>query len=329
MASVDWKKIKTPNEVKAVLFHNSKETRTKTKEHSNADIDPTRTAGNYSLDGLTYAARCKRYDDRIAQLDSTTNTNKRKDRVTAICLALPRPKDLPPEKYADWFAAAYALMVDRFGADNVIGGDVHVDEVHDYIHSISGKLVTSREHLHLTVIPVDESGKLNAKAIETRANMRSLNNDVEQMSQRQFGVQFMTGEGRKGAAVEQMKQESAAAVMKQSRANRKRTKDLQEAAQMLSAQAQEQSAKEAALNAREAELNEREAAQRIKEAALNAKEAELKEREDEAERVKAVYQNKIKQHDRHERGASTFADAPTAQPQNTKNTARFDCAHKF
>lgn len=326
MASVDWKKIKTPNKVKSVLFHNSKETRAKIKEHSNADIDPTRTPLNYSFDGLTYAERCKRYDDRIAQLDSTTNTNKRKDRVTAICLEIPRPKDLPPEKYADWFAAAYALMVDRFGADNVIGGDVHVDEVHNYKHSISKKLATSREHLHLTVIPVDESGKLNAKVIETRANMRSLNNDVEQMSQRQFGVQFMTGEGRKGAAVEQMKQESATAVMEQSRANRKRTRDLQEAAQMLQAHESDLQARERALQAERLKLQaEQEKALQVQQRA-SERIREAEQREAEAEKLKAEYQEKIRQHDKLSNGVERTANAPTAQPQTA---SRFDRGMKW
>lgn len=258
MASVDWKKVKTPNEIKAIMFHNSKDTRSRTKEHSNTDIDKSKTAQNYSLDGLSYAERCRRYDERIAELDRTTNTNKRKDRVTAICLEYPVPKDLPPERYSEWFAVAHQLIVDRFGAENVVCSDCHEDEVHDYKHSISGETVVSRVHFHEIVIPVDKSGKLNAKAVESKQSMIELNNAIEAKTQELFGVRFMTGEKRKGLSVEGVKERSAAAVEKQARANRKQSKDLQEAASMLANRATQQNERETLQNEREAALNERE-----------------------------------------------------------------------
>ena len=69
MASVSFEKLKTPQEVKAMLRHCDKEERKKTKTHSNTDINLEATASNrqYPRD---YKTTCKRYDDRIAYLDS-------------------------------------------------------------------------------------------------------------------------------------------------------------------------------------------------------------------------------------------------------------------
>lgn len=43
MASVDWKKYKSKQYVKAVLRHNCNDTRENTKEHTNPHIQPDKT----------------------------------------------------------------------------------------------------------------------------------------------------------------------------------------------------------------------------------------------------------------------------------------------
>lgn len=52
-------------------------------------------------------------------------------------------------------------------------------------------------------------GKLNAKQLSLRKNMKALNREVEQMTQKEFGCAFMTGTKKKSVkTVEELKQES-------------------------------------------------------------------------------------------------------------------------
>lgn len=68
MASADWQKIKSRQQVKAILRHNCKDTREQTKEHSNPHLRPELTATNTGL-WDTYAEAAKRYDDRWAEVN--------------------------------------------------------------------------------------------------------------------------------------------------------------------------------------------------------------------------------------------------------------------
>ena len=87
MASVDFHKCKNASDVAAMMRHNDAVERTKHK-HANKDIDITRSNLNTQWLNLDYSQTLKRYEKRIDYLDSTTNTNKRKDRVTCFSLCI-------------------------------------------------------------------------------------------------------------------------------------------------------------------------------------------------------------------------------------------------
>lgn len=87
MASVDFHKCKNASDVAAMTRHNDAVERTKHK-HANKDIDIRRSNLNTQWLNLDYSQTLKRYEKRIDYLDSTTNTNKRKDRVTCFSLCI-------------------------------------------------------------------------------------------------------------------------------------------------------------------------------------------------------------------------------------------------
>lgn len=208
-AKFDGGKCKGGSAAKALMRHNdiSIESR-KIAAIENPHIDISKSHLNFSLDKLTYQQRCEKYDKRINELDSTTNTNKRKDRVTMQAIEIPRPADLSEDKIADWFSDVYQILIDNYGADNVIYGDIHVDEVHDYINSVTGEWETSREHGHFGVVP-EVDGVLNGKAFFSRKNMRILNNSIETMTKQKYNCKFMTGEKRKSKeTINQLKNRS-------------------------------------------------------------------------------------------------------------------------
>ncbi len=202
-------KYKGGTEVKAHFRHNdiSPERRAIAKK-KNKHIDLEKCKYNFSILGLSYEQRCKKYDNRIAYLDRNGNTNKRKDRVTAQCIEIPVPKDLPRDRYHDWFSRIADMLRAKYGEDNFIDGDVHFDEEHSYRNAETGEEVVSRVHGHYMIVP-EVNGKLNAKEISLRKNMKALNREVDAMTQNEFGCPFLTGTKKKSyKTVEDLKQES-------------------------------------------------------------------------------------------------------------------------
>lgn len=260
MASVNWMKIKGAAAAKAMMRHSDSEERLK-HEHSNKQLDKTKTALNYHYFAGSYEDACRKYDDRIAQLDATTNKNKRKDRVTLYSLEVPLPAGISTD--ADerrFFTLVGKMMTKRYGKDNLINGYVHKDEIHDYIDPASKEVCTSRVHGHFFFVPEIE-GQLNGKAFSSKARMQELNTAIDRMCMAEFGCHFMTGEKTKGSSVEALKARSASALKE----------------------------REASLDAREEALRAREEALEGKAEALAEREKSLSERENTAlEAEKAV-----------------------------------------
>lgn len=215
MASCEFKggKCKSKQQAKAYLRHNDKDRREATKEHSNKDIDKSKTSLNVDLLNMSYEDKCKKYDDRISELDATTNTNKRKDRLTMQGIVVPAPLNLPRERYLEWFTRVHEILTEKYGKENCVGSDVHYDEEHKYIDPETRLEAVSRVHLHYSTIPV-LNGSLNGKWCSERANMIQLNNAIQEMSQNEFGVDFMDGTKKKGSkSTETLKNASKQAEM--------------------------------------------------------------------------------------------------------------------
>lgn len=255
MASVNWMKVQSATAVKAQFRHDCKDTRIATASHSNEQLDVSKTPLNYSTrEGSTYADACQRYDNRVAELDGTSS--HRKDRVTYVGLYIPTPKNLAPADEKAWMGQAKRIACDMLGQQNFVGMWVHKDEQHEYIDPRTKQVETSRVHAHLGFVP-EVDGRLCGRKFVTRANMVKLNNALEDMSVKVFGVRFLDGTQKKSdGKVEDLKRESA--------------KALEEGFADLERREAAVSAKEAELERREAELNKREAELRKREAALKA-----------------------------------------------------------
>lgn len=206
MASVNFEKFKAAQQVKAMFRHCDEEKRLETN-HSNIDINKLATPSNMQ-GNLDYDAACKRYDDRIAYLDSQPGANRRKDRVTCFGLNVPAPRDLKPEDERAFFTAVLEIIKNQYGEDNIIQYYVHQDEKHEYINSETGEQCMSRAHMQCYVVP-EHNNKLNGKWFSSKSNMIKLNNAIHRMAQEQFGVMFMDGSKKKSRkTVEQLKSES-------------------------------------------------------------------------------------------------------------------------
>ena len=205
MASIHYGKIKTAGQVKAWLRHCETEQR-KLREHRNEDIDKTKTGENINFMGWSYEESCSRYDERIKKLDNSTNTNRRKDRVTAFGLIISMPEDLTREEEKKLMEVSIQLFEKKYGKENVIGAYGHWDEAHDYVQGESFK--SSRAHLHLFVVP-EIRGSLRGKEFSSKKAMKEMNRAVDRECYSMFGKHFLTGEKAGRKSVEELKSQSA------------------------------------------------------------------------------------------------------------------------
>ncbi len=229
MASVKWDggKYKGAAEAKAHFRHNETEQRNQTGEHSNKDIDRSRTALNFSVIGRSYAERCKMYDTAIAEAAKHSKRKLRADAVTCLGLCTYAPAELPEEQCAEWFTKVHGIMIDLFCTENVIDTDVHFDEVHEYYDPEQDELVHSRVHSHTNIIPRTSDGRLCCKEIYTRSNCVKLNGLIEEMTQSEYGIQFQTGAKKKGTkTVEQLKADTLKAALDEEKRAREHRHEL-------------------------------------------------------------------------------------------------------
>ena len=276
MASVNFAKFKTAGECKAMMRHCDAAERV-AGEHSNPDINKALTASNGAIKGLGYSDVCAAYDRRIAALDAAEGANKRKDRVTLMGLDVPRPAGLKDADQDAWFRRVWDITAQMYGADNMLEGYIHRDEVHTYTDPTIKREVTSREHMHMYVIP-ERNGRLCAKECTARASMIALNNAIQKMSEEEFGVQFMDGSKKKSrGTVEEMKAQSVIAEAERQAAEILRAAETRAAKLTLRENRVERREKEQ--QAKEAEFQKREDALEAQRRALDARELELIQRE--------------------------------------------------
>ena len=242
---------------------------------------------------------CELYDNRITELDSTTNKNKRKDRITLIGLEIPVPENLPRDKYNAWFTSVDALIIAHYGEENVLPMSTHFDEEHEYFHPEKKAMVMSRVHGHWAVVP-EKDGGLNAKWATSRKNMISMNNEIHEMTKRDYGVDFMDGTKRKSKdSVTSLKNTSKAAELEAreqrvaayandiqqweqhlAQQSSRFLEDRQQEENRLQEKAEVLKTREAKLDTREDSLNKREKALDTQEADLSARRKEIQLREE-------------------------------------------------
>lgn len=255
MASVNFSggKLHGSGEAFAQFRHSERDERMK-HEHTNEDIDKTATRDNWSVQGLSYAEMQARYTERVAEIDKTAS-NRRKDRVTCVCAVVPVPEGMTDEQARDWYRDVWDTFEQHYGADNMIDACVHVDEKHDYIDPDTKETRTSRTHAHFYFVP-ERDGNFDAKNIVSRAEMRSLNQELDTISRERYGLRFMDGTRAKSrGTVEHMKRQSDTEELEiraeRARANARQAEQDRRAAEQAKAQAEQakQAAQDAAFSA--------------------------------------------------------------------------------
>lgn len=209
MASVQFYKCKGASVAKSIMRHADADERLK-HEHSNKDIDKSKTALNTSLYDLSYAEMCDRYDEAMQRYQSNSKRAIRKDAVTLLDAIVTVPRDLDDALADQWISDIVDIINKHYKADVVLDAKIHRDEIHDYVDPDTHKTVTSRVHAHIFVLPEVER-RLCCKQFTSRQNIMSLNRRIDKMTHNLYGCKFMTGQkahDRDFQTVEQLKRAS-------------------------------------------------------------------------------------------------------------------------
>jgi hypothetical protein len=158
--------------IKGIQRHNQREV--EPENSSNKEINWDKTHENYDLkndENINFYTSVK---DRIAEGRSSDKA-LRKDAVVAVGVLVTSDKEfferLGEEGEKRFFKASYDFVKERYGEENVISARIHKDE--------------STPHMHVTVVPLTKDGRLSAKEIFDRNELRSLQTDFAKHLQKE------------------------------------------------------------------------------------------------------------------------------------------------
>lgn len=218
MASINILKLHG-GEAAAVLNHNHRHDGRPGVEYGNEHVDPERSHLNGVLRfrgaprNETAAEELARLRARVAEIDAAEPPARiRKDRVTLVSIEVPCPAvPLTPDEEDKFFRAAYAEIAKFCGGSENCGSiQIHRDEVHDYIDSVTKEARTSRVHAHCLCIPYVAGKGVNCKSFMNRGRLRQIQQAVDTRVRRDLGISYLDGSRQKSRGnVESLKLASA------------------------------------------------------------------------------------------------------------------------
>lgn len=170
-AVVRMMKIKS-GAVGGIQSHNNREHEPKT----NPDVDMSRSEDNYDL------ISCDNYKRSIKEKMSNlveSSRAVRKDAVVVCNFIVTSDNEtmdaLGADRQREFFQDSVKWFSDRYGADRVLNATVHMDE--------------TTPHLHIGVMPITQDGRLSAKAIFTKTEMKAIQTEFARDVGEKYGLE--------------------------------------------------------------------------------------------------------------------------------------------
>lgn len=170
-AVVHMMKIKS-GAVGGIQSHNNREHEPKT----NPDVDMSRSEDNYDL------IPCDNYKRSIKEKMSNlveSSRAVRKDAVVVCNFIVTSDNEtmnaLGADRQREFFQDSVKWFSDRYGADRVLNATVHMDE--------------ATPHLHIGVMPITQDGRLSAKAIFTKTEMKAIQTEFARDVGEKYGLE--------------------------------------------------------------------------------------------------------------------------------------------
>lgn len=180
------------------------------RNHSNENINPELSPGNFYVGCNSYAEAVDNAEKRLKEVDAVLPPKRlKKDRVEALMVNIPCPEEVTEQgRTKEFFNKVNDCMNEYFGEKNWHGMEIHVDEVHQYYDPKLHKECTSLVHAHGVATPFVEGKGVNCKAFMTKANLARATKVVDDMCLREFGVSFRTYRDPQHKSVEELKSET-------------------------------------------------------------------------------------------------------------------------
>lgn len=170
-AVVHMQKFKS-GDVRGIQSHNKRGHPPRT----NPDIDTERTVLNYDL--LTSKNYSRSIDTAIKNLTAQTKTI-RKDAVVYCSFVVTSDeqtmKAMSPEKQRAFFEDSLKWFANRYGIEKVVNATVHMDE--------------KTPHMHIGLVPITPDGRLSAKSLFDRKELRSIQTDFAKQVGESYGLE--------------------------------------------------------------------------------------------------------------------------------------------
>lgn len=167
----------------------------KTENHSNKDIDITKSDLNYDLVNLT--------ENYKTDIENFINKNKSSSRALRKDAVLINEwivtsdkkffKNLSEKEIKDFFVSTKEYFGNVFGEENIRYATVHLDE--------------STPHLHMGIVPFDKDKKLSAKRVFNRESLRNVQDNLPKyLQEKGFEIKRgLEGSERKNLTVKEFK----------------------------------------------------------------------------------------------------------------------------
>lgn len=210
MASINLQQGKC--DMKKALYGIPKHNYRTGKNHSNKDIDPSRSHLNRHYGPQTAQEFRDRLRAMIADMDEKHPPKRmKKDRKVLLCMDTPSPREgMSMEDEARWGEKVAEIMNELFPGQ-VVGSTYHADEVHDY-PTKKGEHHISRGHTHTSVLPWTDEYGLNMDRFydyKKKDLPNKINDALDKACMEMFGYPYRDGTGTKSkGTVEQLKLES-------------------------------------------------------------------------------------------------------------------------
>lgn len=127
------------------------------------NIDNSRSWLNYNLAPQRPVSQVEFINERIDSLN--LKRRPRKDAVRMCDCVITMPRSFDPSRQREFFNAAYAFLSQRYGSENVVSAWVHRDE--------------TQPHMHFAWVPVTQDGRLSAKSVVNRLDLKTLHPDMQ------------------------------------------------------------------------------------------------------------------------------------------------------
>lgn len=165
------------HDIAGIQIHDRRE---RQNSNSNPDIDFELSSLNYSLcnnsDNISFNSYI---DQQIAERYSGKKA-VRKDAVRMVQVLFTSDSeffaDKSPSEQRAFFESCYQWAAERWGSNNIISADVHLDE--------------KTPHMHLNFVPLTKDGRLSAKeCIGSSRDLQKLQDDFFQTVGKRFGLE--------------------------------------------------------------------------------------------------------------------------------------------